>query len=188
MTAVFARFKIRYVLSGGVAARLHGFPWMTAIVEIVPAVGPNEFESLATALKHLSAQIYTEGTPDGLPFETTADGLGRAANWSFITSCGRLDVRFRPEGSGGFASRGFPSHSFAGSSFTRRRGRRGQDSAGLVENLDRRRGDLVGLDLHAYPPSWESGPLRNTATFDRSRLAQGQISVNPTESRVLLRR
>jgi hypothetical protein len=104
MVAVLGRFKVRYVLSGGVAARLHGYPWMTAIVEIVPAVAPNDFESLATALKHLSALIYTEGTPNGLAFETTADALARAANWHFITTCGRLDVRFTPEGSDGYAA------------------------------------------------------------------------------------
>lgn len=104
MVAVLGRFKVRYVLSGGVAARLHGYPWMAAIVEIVPAIGPNDFEALATALKHLSAQIHTDGTPEGLPFETTADALARAEHWSFITSCGRLDVRFRPEGSDGYAA------------------------------------------------------------------------------------
>ena len=104
MVAVLGRFKVRYVLSGGVAARLHGYPWMAAIVEIVLAIAPDDFEALATALKHLTAQIYTEGTPDGLPFETTADALARAANWSFITSCGRLDVRFKPEGSDGYSA------------------------------------------------------------------------------------
>lgn len=104
LVAVLGRFKVRYVLSGGVAARLHGYPWMAAVVEIVPAIAPNDFEALATALKHLSALIYTEGTPDGLPFETTADALARAGNWNFITSCGRLDVRFTPEGSDGYAA------------------------------------------------------------------------------------
>lgn len=104
MIAVLGRFKVRYVLSGGVAARLHGYPWLTAVVEIVPAIAPNDFEALATSLKHLSALIYTDGTPDGLPFETTADALAHAANWSFITSCGRLDVRFKPEGSDGYAA------------------------------------------------------------------------------------
>jgi hypothetical protein len=104
MVAVLGRFKVRYVLAGGVAARLHGYPWMSAVVEIVPAIAPNDFEALATALKHLSAQISTEGTPEGLPFETTADALARAANWSFITTCGRLDVRFKPEGSDGYAA------------------------------------------------------------------------------------
>jgi hypothetical protein len=77
---------------------------MAAIVEIVPAIAPNDFEALATGLKHLSALIYTEGTPEGLAFETTADALARAANWSFITSCGRLDVRFKPDGSDGYAA------------------------------------------------------------------------------------
>jgi hypothetical protein len=104
MVAVLGRFKVRYVLTGGVAARLHGYPWMSAIVEIVPAIAPNEFEALATSLKHLSAQIYTEGTPEGLPFDATADALARAANWNFITSCGRLDVKFKPDGSDGYTA------------------------------------------------------------------------------------
>lgn len=100
LIAVLGRFKVRYVLTGSVAQRLHGFPWMVAISEIVPARDAANMEALATALKHLSAQVYTDGTPEGLPFEITAAALAVAEEWSFVTMCGRLDVRLRPGGFG----------------------------------------------------------------------------------------
>lgn len=102
LVAVLGRFKVRYVLVGSVAARLQGYPWMTAIAELVPAIDPANFEALATALKHLSARVYTEGTPEGLAFDVSADALAGAEQWRFITSCGRLDVLFRPPGTSGF--------------------------------------------------------------------------------------
>jgi hypothetical protein len=104
LIAVLGRFKVRYVLAGTVAARLQGFPWMTSVAELVAAVDPQNFDALATALKHLSARIYTEGTPDGLPFEITADALAGAEHWRFVTSCGRVDLTFRPPGVQGFAA------------------------------------------------------------------------------------
>ena len=99
---MLGRFKVRYVLAGTVAARLQGFPWMTAVAELVPAVDPQNFDALVNALKHLSARIYTEGTPAGLPFELSPDALTGADRWSFVTSCGRVDLAFRPPGVGGF--------------------------------------------------------------------------------------
>lgn len=102
LVAVLGRFKVRYVLVGGVAARLQGFPWMTALAELAPAIDPANFEALATALKHLNARIYTDGTPEGLSFAVSADALAGAEQWRFITSCGRLDVSFRSPGTSGF--------------------------------------------------------------------------------------
>jgi hypothetical protein len=102
LVAVLGRFKVRYVLIGSVAARLHGFPWLVAIAEIAPAADAANREALATALAHLGARIYTDGTPDGLPFEFSSAALAQGAVWQLITSCGRLDVHFDPPGSGGY--------------------------------------------------------------------------------------
>ncbi|HKS06028.1 MAG TPA: hypothetical protein VJR92_06910 [Gemmatimonadaceae bacterium] len=104
LVAVLGRFKVRYVLAGTVAARLQGFPWMTSVAELVPAVDPQNFEALVSALKHVNARIYTDGTPDGLPFELSADALTGAERWSFVTSCGRVDLTFRPRGVDGFGA------------------------------------------------------------------------------------
>ena len=103
LVAILGRFKVQYVFIGGIAARLQGFPWLTALAEITPAIDPANFETLATALKHLGARIYTAGTPAGLPFEVSADALARAERWQFATSCGRVDVAFRPAGTKGYA-------------------------------------------------------------------------------------
>jgi hypothetical protein len=97
-----ARRRVRYVLIGAMAARLQGFPRLTADADITPARDDKNVERLARALRDLKARVYTESVPDGLPFECTAEALGRARLWNLVTSAGRLDVAFEPSGTGGY--------------------------------------------------------------------------------------
>lgn len=104
LVAVLGRFKVAYILAGSLAARLHGSPLLTAVADIVPAVTPENFESLAAALRHLAARAYTPAAPTGLPFEITADALASADQWDLLTTSGRVRVWFRPPGAtGGYA-------------------------------------------------------------------------------------
>lgn len=98
-----ARRGVRYVLIGAVAARLQGFPRMTADADIAPADDEDNLRRLAMALRDLKAKVYTESVPEGLTFDCSAEALGRARLWNLITSAGRLDVAFEPSGTAGYA-------------------------------------------------------------------------------------
>lgn len=93
---------MRYVLIGAVAARLQGFPRLTADADITPLKDPDNLERLAAALRELDARIYTETVPEGLPFDCSASMLERGDLWNLVTSAGRLDVAFTPSGTHGY--------------------------------------------------------------------------------------
>ena len=97
-----ARHHVRFVLIGALAARLHGFPRVTADADITPARDPENLERLGAALRDLGARIYTERVPEGLPFDCGAPMLARADLWTLVTSAGRLDVAFAPAGTSGY--------------------------------------------------------------------------------------
>src|ERR1041384_327923 len=84
-----ARHKVRYVLIGAVAARLQGFPRLTADTDTTPERGGDNLKRLAAALRELKARVYTESVPEGLPFDSSPETLGRAELWNLVTSAGR---------------------------------------------------------------------------------------------------
>jgi hypothetical protein len=90
------------VLVGALAARLQGFPRVTADADITPSHDAANLERLAAALRELEARVYTEGVPQGLSFDCSAETLSRSEIWNFATSAGRLDVAFTPSGTGGY--------------------------------------------------------------------------------------
>lgn len=97
-----ARHDVKYVLIGAVAARLQGFPRMTADADITPARDPDNVRRLAAALREMDARVYTESVPEGLAFDCSAQTLARADLWNLVTSAGRLDVAFIPSGTEGY--------------------------------------------------------------------------------------
>ena len=102
LITTLARHSVRYVLIGAVAARLQGFPRMTADADITPARDAENLKRLAAALRELDARIYTESVPEGLPFDCSPPMLSRAELWNLATSAGRLDVAFKPSGTEGY--------------------------------------------------------------------------------------
>lgn len=96
------RHGVDYVLIGALAARLQGFPRLTADADITPARNAENLERLAAALRELDARVYTEGVPEGLAFDCSAATLGRADLWNLVTAAGRLDVAFTPSGTRGY--------------------------------------------------------------------------------------
>ncbi len=93
---------VQFVLIGALAARLHGFPRLTADADITPARTKENLERLAKALRRLKAKVYTESVPEGLAFDCSATTLGRADMWNLVTSAGRIDIAFKPAGTEGF--------------------------------------------------------------------------------------
>ncbi len=96
------RHKVQFVLIGALAARLHGFPRLTADADITPANDATNLERLATALRELKAKVYTESVPEGLRFDCSAATLKRARMWNLVTNAGRLDIAFSPAGTKGY--------------------------------------------------------------------------------------
>ncbi len=103
LVTVLARHRVRYVLVGALAARLQGFPRLSADADITPAGGNANLTKLAAALRELGARVYTESVPDGLPFDIAPETLSRSKLWNLVTSAGRLDIVFQPAGTKGYA-------------------------------------------------------------------------------------
>jgi len=99
---VLARHKVRYILVGAAAARLHGFPRLTADADITPAPDADNLKRLGSALRALHARIYTEAVPEGLAFSCDQPTLTRGGLWNLITDAGRIDLIFKPSGTEGF--------------------------------------------------------------------------------------
>jgi hypothetical protein len=99
---VLHKHDVRFVLIGALAARLYGFPRVTADADITPARDRNNLRALAAALRELKARIYTDAIPEGLEFDCSPAMLERAAMWNLVTSAGRVDVSFEPSGTRGF--------------------------------------------------------------------------------------
>lgn len=102
LITALSRHRVKFVLIGALAARLHGFPRLTADADITPATDKPNLERLALALKELDAKVYTESVPEGLAFDRSAAALIRAAMWNLVTSAGRLDIAFTPAGTKGY--------------------------------------------------------------------------------------
>lgn len=99
---VLAEHQVDYILIGALAARLYGFPRLTADADITPARTAENLDRLAEALRELEARVYTESVPEGLPFDCSRPTLERADLWNLVTAAGRLDLAFRPSGTDGY--------------------------------------------------------------------------------------
>lgn len=100
---VLRKHRVDFVLIGALAARLHGFPRLTADADITPARNPDNLKRLASALRELKAKVYTESVPEGLAFDCSGAALARARMWNLVTDSGRLDIAFEPAGTEGYA-------------------------------------------------------------------------------------
>jgi len=102
LLTTFARHEVDYVLIGALAARLQGFPRVTADADITPSRERENLNRLAAALRELDARIYTESVPEGLPYDWDGSALARGELWNLVTLGGRLDVAFTPSGTEGY--------------------------------------------------------------------------------------
>jgi hypothetical protein len=103
LLGVLAHHGVRCVLIGGFAAVIHGSPYLTTDVDVVPDASRGNLERLSVALTELHAKVWTDAEPEGVEFLHDAASLGAAAKWNLITDAGRLDLSFVPAGTGGYA-------------------------------------------------------------------------------------
>jgi hypothetical protein len=93
---------VRFVLVGGVAARLRGAPLLTQDIDITPDTDRANLERLAAALEDLQAKLRTSDEPEGVVFPIDPEMLAVAKSWTLVTRCGDLDLVFSPDGTDGY--------------------------------------------------------------------------------------
>jgi hypothetical protein len=103
LLGVLARHGVRSVLVGGFAAVIHGSPYVTTDVDVVPATDRANLTRLSAALDELHARVWTPSEPEGVAFDHDAASLGASAVWNLVSDHGRLDLTFVPSGTGGYA-------------------------------------------------------------------------------------
>jgi len=100
---VLTRHGVRYVLIGGFAAVIHGSPYLTTDLDVVPDIAPDNLERLSNALSELHARVWSESDPGGVPFAHDATSLAASRMWTLVTDLGQLDIAFEPSGTRGYA-------------------------------------------------------------------------------------
>lgn len=86
LLTTLARHNVRYLVVGGIAAILHGWPGATADLDLLGAFDYRNFAHLAEALRELGAQ--GEGW-DGAP-----ETIAAVTAWSLETDAGPVDLLF----------------------------------------------------------------------------------------------
>lgn len=89
---------VRFVVIGGVAARLHQTGYATVDIDICPSNAEANLVSLADALIELDARLRIEGDVAGVPFDPHPDALQQVTTMTLITVSGPLDLCFQPAG------------------------------------------------------------------------------------------
>lgn len=91
---------VRFVVIGGIAARLLGSPTVTRDLDICHARDRDNLERLAGVLTSLGARL--RGAPEDVRFEPDARALARGDHFTFETNAGDLDVLGTPAGVDGY--------------------------------------------------------------------------------------
>jgi predicted nucleotidyltransferase len=102
LLAVLNRHQVRYVIVGGLAARVHGSVVTTGDVDICPADESDNVEQLVVALEELAACVYADEATPALPMPADAAFVRGQAVLNTLTRYGRLDLVWQPQGTGGF--------------------------------------------------------------------------------------
>ena len=96
-----ARHGVRYVVIGGVGARLLGSPSVTRDTDVCYERSPENLDRLAAALRDLGAEL--RGVSEAVPFLLDARTLAAGDHFTFTSRAGDLDILGTPAGVEGFA-------------------------------------------------------------------------------------
>ena len=91
---------VRFVLIGGVAARVQGSPTLTRDLDICYARDPANLEATAGVLDRAHARL--RGVAEDVPFRLDARSLRAGDTLTFVTDFGDLDILGRPSGTLGY--------------------------------------------------------------------------------------
>jgi hypothetical protein len=94
------RHGVRFVLIGGLGARLYGSPTVTNDTDVCYERSPENLERLAAALRQLRAEL--RGVDKDVPFRLDVATLAAGDHVTFTTRAGNLDLLGTPSGVEGF--------------------------------------------------------------------------------------
>jgi len=98
---VLSRHEVRFVVIGGIAARLRGSTTITNDADICYAREDENLERLVAALREIHAKL--RGAPPDVPFLLDAKTIKMGDHFTFATDAGSLDCMATPSGiPGGF--------------------------------------------------------------------------------------
>jgi len=99
---VLERYRVLYVVIGGLAAELRGSPYVTRDVDVTPARTRENFTKLAAALKELEAKLRIPDMDEPLEIPLDERSFEQGTTWTFVTKHGYLDIALLPDGTRGY--------------------------------------------------------------------------------------
>jgi hypothetical protein len=102
MLQVLEEYGVRFILIGGFAAVIHGSPYVTTDIDVVPEGSLDNLSRLSAALRAMNARVWTASEPEGVPFDHDAASIMNVRVWDLVTDLGRLDLTFEPTGTSGY--------------------------------------------------------------------------------------
>lgn len=93
---MLVKHRVRFIVIGGIAARLRGSTTITEDLDICYERDPENHERLTEALRGLNARL--RGAPSDVPFQLDAKRLERGDSFTFVTDVGSIDVLGHPSG------------------------------------------------------------------------------------------
>jgi hypothetical protein len=102
MLQVLDEHGVQFILIGGFAAVIHGSPYVTTDIDVVPERSLDNLGRLSAALRAMNARVWSASEPEGIPFDHDAASIANVRVWNLITDLGRLDLTFEPAGTSGY--------------------------------------------------------------------------------------
>lgn len=97
---------VDFVLIGGIASAIHGAPYSTIDVDVVPELQTSNLDHLASALRELEATLRDADEPNRIQIDFDGKRLKKALpDFRFLrfdTKYGYLDLLYKPAGTEGF--------------------------------------------------------------------------------------
>jgi hypothetical protein len=99
---VLERYEVSYVVIGGLAAEIHGSPYITRDVDVTPARNRENFSKLAAALTELEAKLRVPGLDEPIEVPLDERSFQQGTTWTYVTRHGNLDIALLPDGTRGY--------------------------------------------------------------------------------------
>lgn len=99
---VLEHHSVQYVVIGGLAAQIHGSPYITRDVDVTPARNRDNFAKLAAALRELEAKVRVPDLEAPLEVPLDERSFDQGTTWTYVTKHGNLDIALLPDGTRGY--------------------------------------------------------------------------------------